>query len=134
VRALFLWGTLAVLVAVLAWPFGLLAVPVALALAWGLAGLRYRRLGFALSRDAIYMRDGLLSRRILCVRFSKVQSVALTRSPLDRRAGMARLLLDTAGVSRDGLHFLLPLLDLRQAVRLLRRVRGEAARAEFRWN
>lgn len=134
VRALFLWVPLAALVAALAWPVGLCAVPAALAVAWILAGLRYRRLGFALSSEAIFLRDGLLARRIVCVRFSKVQSVELARSPLDRRARMARLRLDTAGVSKDGLHFRLSLLDLRQALRLLRRVRSEAARAEFRWH
>jgi putative membrane protein len=133
VRGLLAWGLLAALVAALAWPLGLLAAPLALVAAWVLAGVRHRRLAFALTAEAIFLRDGLLARRILCVRYGKVQSVALGRSPLDRRARMARLRLDTAGVSKDGLHFVLPMLDLRQALRLVRRIRAEAAQAEFRW-
>lgn len=133
VRGLVFWLLVATAVAIAAWPLGLLASLPAIALAWGLARAQHRRMAFALGPQAVFLREGLLTRRVLCVRFSKVQSVELVRSPLDRRARMAGLRLDTAGVSRDGLQFVLPLLDLRQAARLARRVVDEAARAEFRW-
>jgi len=132
-RALVPWLALAALVAWRAWPLGLLALPVAVALAYAQAWLRHARAGYALGPESILLRDGFFGRRFLAVRFEKVQALELVRTPLDRRARMARLRLDTAGATGDGLRFVLPLLDLRTAVRLFRRVRVEAARAEFRW-
>lgn len=134
VRELLKWLPLAALVAWRFWPLGLVAVPLALALAVLLARLRHARLGFALAPGAVFLREGVLTRRVLCVRLEKVQAIELARSPLDRRARMARLRLDTAGATGDGLRFDLALLDLGEALRLMRAIRSDAARAEFRWN
>jgi len=133
VRELLTWGPLAGLVAWRFWPFGLLALPLALGLSAAVARLRHARLGYALAPGAVFLREGVFTRRILCVRFEKVQSLQLLRTPLDRRARMARLRLDTAGVTGDGLRFDLGMLELREAVRLMREVRADAARSEFRW-
>lgn len=133
VRELLKWLPLAGLVAWRLWPLGLASVPCALFLSGLLAHLRHARLGYALAPGAVFLREGLLTRRILCVRFEKVQSLELVRTPLDRRARMARLRLDTAGVTGDGLRFDLGFLDLREAVRLMREIRADAARAQFRW-
>jgi putative membrane protein len=98
-----------------------------------LARARARRLGYALSERAVFLRDGLLARRRACVRFDKIQSVRLARTPLDRRAGMASLVVDVAGSGALDLSFELPFLDLRVARRLARRLAHEAAAVSFRW-
>jgi putative membrane protein len=113
--------------------FGLGAGVLALALSIVLARLRARALGWALGERAVFLRDGLFARRLACVRFEKIQSITLSRTPLDRRARMARLSLDTAGIGGSAAHFVLPFLGLRAAGELGRRLRREAAAVGFRW-
>lgn len=105
----------------------------ALVLAPLCARARARTLAWGLGPDAIFLRDGVLARRLACVRFEKFQSLSLARSPLDRRAGMATLALDTAGAGGGELRFVVPFLGLREASRLLRRLQRAAAAVDFRW-
>jgi putative membrane protein len=88
----------------LAWRFG----PVGLA---GLALLplqmwRARRIaaacGYACNGRLVAWRTGWLSKTWSFAEIGKIQAVRLSRSPLDRRLGMASLLLDTAGASPFG--------------------------------
>ena len=90
--------------AALAWRFG----PVGLA---GLALLplqlwRARRIaaacGYACNDRLVAWRTGWLSKRWNFAEIGKIQALRLAQSPLDRRLGMARLLLDTAGASPFG--------------------------------
>ena len=101
------------------------------AIVW-LARLRARRLGWAVLPRAVLVRDGLLGRREACVRFEKIQSIDVRRSPFDRRLRMAHLALDTAGSKGAG-HFVIPYLPLRVALRLKRDLGLAAASAAFRW-
>jgi len=119
----------------------LFSAPLAIALVWGTAvGLAYllartraRTLAWGLGERAVFLRDGLLARRLACVRFEKIQSVTLAQTPLDRRAGMARVRIDTAGAATSGERFVVPFLGLREARRLARRLQAEAASVSFRW-
>jgi putative membrane protein len=111
----------------------LVALPPVVGLAYLLAALRARRLGWCVGERAVYLRDGLVGRRTACVRFAKVQSVALAQTPFDRRAGMARVRVDTAGAGDHELSFVVPYLGLRAALGLRRRLEHEAARSAFRW-
>lgn len=112
---------------------GLGASGLALGLSLVLARLQARALGWALGPHAVFLRDGLFARRQACVRFEKIQSITLARSPLDRRARMARLSIDTAGAAGPAARFVLPFLGLRTAGELGRRLRREAAAVGFRW-
>lgn len=133
VRWLFVLG----LAALPAWWYsallGLVASAALVLLAFCLARLRARALGWALGPRAVFLRDGLLARRQACVRFEKIQSIALTRTPFDRRARMACLAIDTAGAAGSAQRFLVPFLGLREAGELVRRLRREAAAVSFRW-
>jgi putative membrane protein len=136
-RRLF-WRWLLVLeaVAALFWMHSVAAGAVASALAAVLAFLcarqRARTLAWSLGPRAIFVRDGILGRRLTCVRFEKVQSISLRRSPLDRRAGMAHLSVDTAAAHGE-LRLVVPFLGLRTASRLVRHLQREAAAVPFRW-
>jgi len=94
-------------------PALLLALPVAVLLApWGIlalllipigvldAELVYRGLGWARVGDHIVARRGGLLRETNVVPMAKVQSTRLASSPLQRRVGLANLLLDVAGRGR----------------------------------
>jgi putative membrane protein len=115
------------------WVLGSLASAAAIALGLQFARWRARTLGWALGPRAVFLRDGLLGRRLACVRYEKIQAIALTRSPLDRRARMAHVSIDTAGAARSVQRFVVPFLGLREAGQLARTLRREAAAVSFRW-
>lgn len=81
-------------------PVGWLAPPVlAVAAAWWYAGARYRSLGFRVTDGHVVTREGVLTRRWWSVSLPKVQTVAVRRSPFQRRLGLATVSVDTAGGS-----------------------------------
>ena len=115
-------GVLLVLVgsAALAWHFGA-AGSAALALL-PLALWRARRMaqacGHACNHQLVAWRTGWWSKTWNFAEVGKIQAVRLAQSPLDRRLGMASLLLDTAGASPFGapLHLRLLPVDVARAL------------------
>lgn len=86
------------------------------------------RLAIALTPSSVVLRSGAFSHRRSITRFSRIQSVSCTRSPFDRRWGMARISVDTAGGSP--LHRVeMPYLDEAEARGIYRRLRAEVASA-----
>ncbi len=63
------------------------------------AVLRWRRHSHALDGRALFVRGGLLRRRLWIVPFEKAQTIIVSRSPVQRRLRLASLLVDTAGAS-----------------------------------
>jgi putative membrane protein len=86
------------------------------------------RLAVALTPSSIVLRSGAFNHRRSIARFSRIQSVSYTRSPFDRRWGMSRISVDTAGGS--ALHRVeMPYLDDAAAREIYRRLRAEVAGA-----
>lgn len=92
------------------------------AIAAGLAGLalgafigrlRHRRIGWKLDRDGFATRRGGLWRTETLVPVSRVQHLDLERGPLERRLGLATLVVHTAGTRMAAVK--LPLLALADA-------------------
>lgn len=77
----------------------LFGLPVVAAAAYGLARLRHRALRWARHGEYLVARSGIWTRRVWIVPESKVQSVRVSRSPFQRRLGLATLSIDTAGAS-----------------------------------
>ncbi len=63
------------------------------------ARARYRALGYRVSEGHVVTREGVLTRRWWSVPLPKVQTVAIRRSPFQRRLGLATVSIDTAGGS-----------------------------------
>lgn len=80
-------------------PTGLLALVVALALlATAIVPARkYRRLGYALSGNAIRIMRGYLFHVDTVVPFIRVQHIDVARGPIERMFGIASLVVHTAG-------------------------------------
>ena len=126
---------LAIAAAVLGWRFG----------GWGAAVLlllplqlwRARRIadacGWACNDRLVAWRTGWLSRRWEFAELGKLQALRLAQSPLDRRTGMASLLLDTAGASPFGAPLHLRHLPLDAARALSARVATQLARRRLQW-
>jgi len=89
------------LAAALATPFAVLATPL-LVLAVGSALLSRRHHRFRFGSDLLQVQRGVLNRTTWIVPVPRVQVVSLRRSWLQRRLGLATVLIDTAGGSRFG--------------------------------
>jgi putative membrane protein len=128
---------------------GLLLVAAATAAAcwrfgpWGLAMLgllplqlwRARRIaaacGYADNGRLVAWRTGWLSKTWNFAEIGKLQAARLSQSPLDRRLGMASLLLDTAGASPFGAPLHLHYLPLDVAEALSARLVAQLARTRL---
>ncbi|HVH12882.1 MAG TPA: PH domain-containing protein [Longimicrobium sp.] len=72
-----------------------------LLLAWPLAGWAYRSRGWALPPGYVMARDGVLTRVTWIVPDRKLQTLHLAESPLQRRQGLATVVVDTAAGGRQ---------------------------------
>ena len=100
--------------------------------AFAMARVTIRHLRWAMTGDAVYLRNGALWRYVTVARFAKIQTVALHESPFDRRATMARVRVDTAGAG-DEFRVDIPYLPRDTARVLQQRLAIEAAETAFRW-
>ncbi|MDB5668663.1 MAG: hypothetical protein JWL74_1613 [Alphaproteobacteria bacterium] len=75
------------------------AIPVLLALAQALA---WRRARYGLMDEALVVRSGLIRRRTWVVPYDKLQTLSVTRGPVQRALGLATLAVDTAGAPALG--------------------------------
>ncbi|HWS77954.1 MAG TPA: PH domain-containing protein [Thermomonas sp.] len=121
--------------AALCWKFGsigslgLLLVPLQLWRAHRIAAA----CGFADNHRLVAWRSGWLSKRWNFAELHKVQALRLSQSPIDRRLGMASLLLDTAGASPFGAPLHLRHLPLAAAQALSARLGSQLARRRLQW-
>ncbi|MDP1571881.1 MAG: PH domain-containing protein [Vicinamibacterales bacterium] len=113
--------------------FALAALPVLLPLAAAVTHLHVRHLGWAVTEAAVLFRSGWLLRQVSVARFAKIQAVALDESPFDRRAGMARVRVDTAGAGDRSHRVAIPYLPRDTAESLCATLGAAAARTEFQW-
>jgi putative membrane protein len=122
----------ATLVLVFGPAIALLAIPM---LIWAVVSTRQhvRRLGWLAPGALIAFRSGWLSVVETFVRVNRVQSVTLRESPLDRRAGMARVRVDTAGAGEWSHRVDIPYLARTVAADLQYRLVSSAARTDFEW-
>jgi putative membrane protein len=130
-------GLVLVLVAssALAWNFGgigllgLLLAPLQLWRAHRIAGA----CGYADNGRMVAWRSGWLSKTWNFAEIGKLQALRMAQSPLDRRLGMANLLLDTAGASPFDAPLHLHHLPLPAAQALSARLGAQLARRRLQW-
>jgi putative membrane protein len=77
---------------------GIAAVFALLFAAW-IAWARYRALGYAVFDDYLVARAGVWTRRWWIVPKDRVQTLVMTRDPMQRVSGLATLVIDTAGAA-----------------------------------
>ena len=81
------------------WRPSLLLALVPLGLAAIAIVYQWRRHRYALTPRALFVAEGLLEPRLWIVPYEKTQSLSVTRTPLQRRLGLASVTVDTAGAS-----------------------------------
>ena len=77
-------------------------------------------------------KRGWLWRRVVIVRFAKIQAVTRIETPFDRRWQMARIHVDTAG-AREGNVISIPYVARTDADALYAQLSREAASRQFTW-
>jgi len=95
-----------------------LLLPIIVLLAWGHAVTYTNHTRWALTRDALLLRSGWLTRRLFIVPRNRVQAVKIDVSPFDRRHRMGTLIVDTAGASGMSGPLHIPYLEFETASRL----------------
>jgi putative membrane protein len=81
----------------------------------------------------VAFRSGVITRQTSATFFDKIQSVALSQSPFDRRWHMATLAVDTAGAGPAGHRIRVPYLEEDTARSALRYLSERAEGAQFKW-
>jgi putative membrane protein len=118
------------------WKFGLLGltfialwVPLIGYVAWQHA----RHAGYAIDDRMVATRSGWWTRQWRFAEIGKLQAIRYGQSPLERRLGMATLLLDTAGGNALAEPLRLRFLPVADARALQARLGREIARSTLRW-
>jgi putative membrane protein len=89
---------LPVAAAAIAWPPAL-ALLLLLPFIAGAAALQWKHHRYCLAPDALYIRQGWFTRRLWILPYERIQSISVTRGPLQRRLRLATIAADTAGAS-----------------------------------
>src|SRR5690606_7584190 len=135
----------------LAWPGALLAVLVCAVLSWRggawallllgawlawtllVARRHAHHAGYACDEHLVAARTGWWSRHWRFAEIDKLQALRLAQSPLDRRCGMATLVVDTAGASAMAPPLRLRYLPESEARALFERLGAAVAARKLRW-
>ena len=109
-----------------------LIVPVALG-AYVHARLYVKYSAYSLAPWGLVFKSGWFNRSLKLVRYGKIQTVSTAESPFDRRNGMARVQIDTAGGQTQGHTIEIPYLDTAVAGDVAARLYQESSCRAFRW-
>lgn len=88
---------------------------------------------WATGGGALVLQSGSFWKQTSAAPFTKIQAVAFVETPFDRRAGMARVFVDTAGAAGTTHRLEIPYLARETAGHLSALLAREAVRTTFRW-
>jgi len=115
------------------WPGPIALLPlILLPLVYWISVKNYKSFGYSLGENYLQTRRGWLGRSTHIVPIGKVQAVEIRRNPLDRRLGLASLLVDTAGQAYTGGGPRIDNLPLREAQNVAARLAQRAAATQYR--
>ncbi|MFC3195401.1 PH domain-containing protein [Marinicella sediminis] len=101
--------------------------------AYAYAQAYIRHAAYAVTDELIACRQGVFFRRLSVVRIGKIQNVSYLQTPFDRRNGMARLTVDTAGsnpVTQDiNVHY----LNQDKVSHLVQQLTEQVSQVKFIW-
>ncbi len=117
------------------WYLGAWGALVLLWLPWAAVTARQRaaRAGYALGEELVAVREGWWSRHWRFAELDKLQTLQITRSPIDRRCGTATLWLDTAGAGTMAPPLRMRFLPEADAQALYDTLSNALARRPLRW-
>ncbi len=82
------------------WLWFIAPVTIALVIlgSWKMSVLAYQRFGYALLDDGIWIQSGVIWRKVTFVPRQRIQHTDVTHGPIDRKLGLAKLVIHTAGI------------------------------------
>jgi putative membrane protein len=92
-----------------------------------------QHLRWAVTDDVVAFRSGWLARNFTVVPMARIQAVRRLETPFDRRTGMGRVRVDTAGSNEWSHRVDIPYLPREVAFDLQHRLAAAAAASAFRW-
>ncbi|WP_223669897.1 PH domain-containing protein [Kangiella shandongensis] len=88
---------------------------------------------YCLDNDMIGFKSGVIFKKETYVRLSKIQTVQVKESLFDRRYGMAKLEVDTAGAMVGAHHVEIPYIMLQDALRIQSKLVERVSSKQFVW-
>ena len=88
---------------------------------------------YCLDQDMIGFKSGVIFKKETYVRLSKIQTVQAKESLFDRRYGMAKLEVDTAGAIVGAHHVDIPYIMLQDAMRIQNKLVERVSSKQFVW-
>ena len=88
---------------------------------------------YCLDQDMIGFKSGVIFKKETYVRLSKIQTVQTKESVFDRRYGMAKLEVDTAGAMVGAHHVEIPYIMLDEALRIQDKLVQRVSHKQFVW-
>ena len=88
---------------------------------------------YCLDQDMIGFKSGVIFKKETYVRLSKIQTVQVKESLFDRRYGMAKLEVDTAGAIVGAHHVDIPYIMLQDAMRIQNKLVERVSSRQFVW-
>ncbi|WP_343988564.1 PH domain-containing protein [Kangiella japonica] len=88
---------------------------------------------YCLDHDVIGFKSGVIFKKETFARIGKVQTVQVKESPFDRRYGMAKLEVDTAGATVGAHHVEIPYIMLKDAQAIQCRLVERVSHKQFVW-
>lgn len=111
----------------------LAATPITIAWAVVAARKHVEHMAWAITDTAVVFRSGWLWRHVTVAPIAKIQAVACSESPFDRRAAMRSVRVDTAGGNERSHRVDIPYLGRDTADVLHMRLAEQISRTAFRW-
>ena len=88
---------------------------------------------YCLNHDVIGFKSGVIFKKETFARIGKTQTVQVKESPFDRRYGMAKLEVDTAGATVGAHHVEIPYIMLKDAQAIQSKLVERVSHKQFVW-
>ncbi len=102
-------------------------------LGWLYARTYVKNTAYCLDQEMIGFKSGVIFKKETYVRLSKIQTVQVKESVFDRRYGMAKLEVDTAGAMIGAHHVDIPYIMLDDALRIQNKLVERVSHQQFVW-
>ncbi|AOE48808.1 PH domain-containing protein [Kangiella sediminilitoris] len=115
------------------WAYAATAFVILIVLSFLYAKAYVKNTAYCLDQDMVGFKSGVIFKKETYVRLSKIQTVKVKESLFDRRYGMAKLEVDTAGAIVGAHHVEIPYIKLDEALRIQNKLVQRVSNKQFVW-
>lgn len=115
------------------WSYAAASFAILVLLSFLYARAYIKHTAYCLDNDMIGFKSGVIFKKETYVRLSKIQTVQVKESLFDRRYGMAKLEVDTAGAMVGAHHVEIPYIMLEDALQIQNKLVHRVSNKQFVW-